>query len=96
MSIEKRKLLVAGSIVAVLLLANVGAIVAWLRELGVLPLAEYLRAEYVTGTTIAVIVALLILLPSRAAWAVTARRCPVCDATMVRRGKYCAECGTRV
>ena len=96
MSIGSRKLVVVGVIAAVLLLANVGTIVAWLRELGVLPLAEYLRAEYVTGTTIAVIVALLILLPSRAAWAVAARRCPVCDAVLLRRGSYCGECGSRV
>ena len=96
MSIEKRKLLVAGSIVAVLVLANVGAVVAWLQGIGLIPLAEYLRAEYVTGTAIAVIVALLILLPGRAVWAICVRRCPVCDSLLVRQGKYCAECGSRV
>ena len=96
MSIGSRKLFVAGSIVAVLALANAGAIVAWMRDVGVIPLGQHIRSEYATGTAIAVIVALLILLPRRAVWAVCVRRCPVCDAAMVRRGRYCAECGSRV
>ena len=96
MSIARRKLLVASVIVLVLLLANAGTIVAWMQDLGVIPLAQYIRSEYITGTAIALIVALLILLPGRAVWAVAARRCPVCDATMVRQGKYCAKCGSRV
>jgi hypothetical protein len=95
MSIAKRKLLVASVIVAVLMLANAGTIVAWMQGVGLIPLAEYLRAEYVTGTAIAVIVALLILLPGRAVWAICVRRCPVCDAVLLRRGKYCGECGSR-
>ena len=96
MSITRRKLLVASVIVAVLLFANAGTIVAWLQELGVLPLAEYVQSEYLTGTAIAVVVALLILLPGRAVWAICIRRCPVCDSLLLRRGKYCAECGSRV
>ena len=96
MSIGSRKLLVAGVVVVVLALANAGTIVAWFRDVGLIPLAEYIRSEYITGTAIALIVALLILLPGRAVWAVAARRCPVCDATMVRQGKYCAKCGSRV
>ena len=96
MSIEKRKLLIVGIIVAVLALANTGAIVGWLQGSGLIPLAEYIRAEYVTGTAIAVIVALLVLLPGRVVWAICVRRCPVCDAALLRQGKYCAECGSRV
>ena len=96
MSIGKRKLLVTGAIVAVVAMANTGTIVAWLRSIGVIPLAEHLRSEYVTGTAIAVIVALLILLPSRAVWAVLVRRCPVCDCFLLRRGRYCADCGSRI
>ena len=96
MSIGSRKLVVVGVIAAVLVLANAGTIVGWLQGLGLIPLAEYLRAEYVTGTAIAVVVALLILLPGRTVWAVLARRCPVCDSPLLRRGRYCAECGSRV
>ena len=96
MSIGSRKLLVASIIVVVLMLASAGTIVAWMQGVGLIPLAEYLRAEYVTGTAIATIVALLILLPSRAVWAMVVRRCPVCNAVLLRRGKYCGECGSRV
>ncbi len=70
MSIGKRKLAVISVIAAVLLLANAGTIVDWLQGIGLIPLAEYLRVEYVTGMAIAVIVALLILLPGRAVWAI--------------------------
>jgi len=95
MSIGSRKLLVAGVIAAVLVLANVGTIVGWLQDLGVIPLAEHVRSEYVTGTAIVVIVALLILLPGQAVWAICVRRCPVCDSLLFRQGRYCAECGSR-
>ena len=96
MSIGSRKLVVAGVIVVVLVLANAGTIVAWLYGLGVIPLVEHIRSEYVTGTAIAVIVALLVLLPGRAVWAICVRRCPVCDCVLLRRGRYCGECGSRV
>ncbi len=95
MSIAKRKLGVCVAITAVLVLANTGTIFAWLQDLGVIPFAQHIRSEYVTGTAIVVIVALLILLPGRAVWAISARRCPVCDCVMFRRGAYCAECGSR-
>ncbi|MGD2109556.1 MAG: hypothetical protein PVI86_09210 [Phycisphaerae bacterium] len=96
MSIGSRKLFVAGAIAAIFAVANAGTIVGWLQDLGVIPLAQHIRSEYITGTAIAVIVALLLLLPGRAVRAISVRRCPVCDAAMVRRGKYCAECGARV
>lgn len=96
MSVRSRKLLVVGVIVMVLTLANAGTILAWLQELGVLPLVEHIRSKYLTGTAIAVIVALLVLLPSRAVWAICVRRCPVCDAVMLQPGRYCGECGSRV
>lgn len=95
MLIGNRKLVVVGVIAAVLALANAGTIVTWLHGIGLIPLAESLRAEYITGTAIAVIVVLLILLPGRAGWTMLVRRCPVCDCAMLRRGKYCAECGSR-
>ena len=96
MSIGKRKLLVSSVVAAVLILANAGTITGWLRELGVIPLAQHIQSEYVTGTAIAVIAALLILLPGRAVWAISIRRCTVCDAALLRRGSYCGECGSRV
>ena len=96
MSIGSRKFVVVSIIVVVLLLANASMIVGWLQGIGLIPLAQYIRSEYVTGTTIAIIVALLVLLPSRVVWAVLVRRCPVCDGLLLRRGRYCGECGSRV
>jgi len=96
MSTRSRKLLVAGVVLATLLLANTETIVGWLRDQGIIPLAQHIQSEYVTGTAIAVIVALMILAPGRAAWAGGGRRCPVCDSLLLRQGRYCAECGSRV
>ena len=96
MSIGSRKLLVAGAIAAIFAVANAGTIVGWLQDLGVIPLAQHIRSEFTTGTAVAVIVALLILLPGQAVWAICVRRCPVCDSLLLRQGNYCAECGSRV
>ena len=96
MSIGTRKLIIAGVIIVVLLMANTGTIVGWMQRIGLITLAELLRAEYATGTAIAVIAALLILLPGRAVWAICVRRCPVCDSLLLRQGTYCTECGSRV
>jgi len=95
MTLSARKLVVVGLIAAILLLANAGEIAGWLQETGLIPWAQYLRKEYVTGTAITVIVVLLVLLPSRAVWAICVRSCPVCDCLLLRRGKYCCECGCR-
>ena len=96
MSIGSRKLVVVSVIATVLVLANAGTIVSWMQEAGLIPLAQYIRSEYITGTAIAVIVALLILLPGRAVWATCVRRCPVCDSLLLRQGRCCAGCGARV
>ncbi len=96
MALAARKLIVVGTILAILLFANVGAITRWLHDVGLIPWAQHLRDEYVTGTAITVIAALLILLPSRAMWAAYVHRCPVCDVLLLRRGRYCCECGSRV
>ena len=88
--------LVASVVLAVLILTNAGTIMAWLYEPGVVPLAEHIRPEYLTGGTIAVIVALLVLLPGRTVWVICVRRCPVCDAAILRRAEYYSECGSRV
>ena len=91
-----RKLIVVGLVAAILLLAKAGAIAAWLYNVGLIPWAQHLRAEYITGTAITIIVVLLLLLPSRVVWTICVRRCPVCDCLLLRRGMYCGECGSRV
>jgi len=96
MSTRSRKVLVASVVLAILVLANTETIVGWLRDLGIIPFAQHIQSEYVTGAAIAVIVALLVLAPGRAVWAVGGRRCPVCDSLLLRQGRYCAECGSRV
>ncbi len=86
---------VVGLIAGILLLANAGAIAGWLQEIGVIPWAQHLRMEYVTGTAITVIVMLLVLFPSRVVLAIGVLRCPVCDFLLLRRGSYCCECWSR-
>ncbi len=97
MSLAVRKLIIIGLIAAVLLLANAWAIVSWLGESGLIGLAQHIRAEWFTGTAVAVIAVLLFLLRPAAQHIVAgARRCPVCDEVLRREGKYCPACGSRV
>ena len=66
---------------------------------GVVEKANWIREEFVTGTAIAVIIALLILLvnPKSASKAISfIRRCPVCDKRFVGNPNYCGECGSKV
>jgi hypothetical protein len=55
MTLTMRKLVVAGSVVAVLLLANAVLIADWLARLGLVGLAQGVRQEYVTGTPKAIL-----------------------------------------
>lgn len=96
MSLGFRKIIVVGTIIAVLLLANASLLVSWLQESGLVPLANHVRSEYLTGTAITVIAAFLILIPGRTVWAICVRRCRVCNALDLQRGKYCCRCGSRV
>ncbi|MBN2561151.1 MAG: hypothetical protein JXQ75_09495 [Phycisphaerae bacterium] len=100
MVLRTRKLVVVGVIAAVLLLANALVIATWLNSAGVIRLAKSLRAEYVTGTAIVVIAALLILLPAQRRERQEARfssqQCPVCDERLRPGGRYCPACGSLV
>ena len=97
MALRIRKLIVVSVIAAVIVLANVWVIAGWLDDVGVVAWARNLRSEYFTGTALAVIVVLLFLLgPSASRTVAWLQRCPVCDHLLLRRGKYCAECGSRV
>ena len=101
MALRIRKLIVVGVIAAVILLANALVVAGWLDDLGLVASAGHLRTEYVTGTAIAVIVALLVLLPSATAARGRPRRerflrCPVCDEGLRPGGRYCPACGSRV
>jgi len=95
-----RKLIVVGLVGGVFFMANALLVAHWLDRMGLIGWADSLRREFLTGTAITIIVALLILLvPARHAvsqgigWL---RRCPVCDSSVARQAKYCGECGSRV
>ena len=95
MSLTIRKAIVLGLIGSILLLGNIVLVTNWLAEHGVVDWARYIRAEYLTGTAVTIIVVLLILLVSPKAGALV-RRCPVCDHVLLSKGKYCGECGSKV
>ena len=97
LSLGIRKLLVLSLLGGVFLLGNIWLVVNWLDEKGVIEGARYVRKEYLTGTAITIIVALLILLVGpRSRGMSLLRRCPVCDHSLLGRGKYCSECGSKV
>jgi len=97
MSLTIRKAVVLGLIGSILLLGNILFVASWLAEHGAVDWARGVRAEYLTGTALAVITVLLILLVSPKGGGVSlARRCPVCDHVLVGRGRYCGECGSKV
>jgi hypothetical protein len=95
MNLTIRKVVVLGLIGSILLLGNVVLVAKWLADKGVVDWARDVRAEYLTGTAVTIIVVLLILLVNPRAGAVV-RRCSVCDHVLLGRGKYCGECGSKV
>jgi len=100
MTLGIRKLIVFVLIAAIFLLANVWFVVKWLDENGVVGWAQHLRSEYLTGTTIAITLVLLILLVKPGKMSVAhsgiIRRCPICDHMLMGKDKYCSECGSKV
>ncbi|HOW71366.1 MAG TPA: zinc ribbon domain-containing protein [Phycisphaerae bacterium] len=100
MSLGIRKLIVFGSVASVFLLANMLLLAHWLDRVEAIGWANWLRQEFLTGTALTVILALLVLLmPARqvtTAGGQTGRRCPACDGSIARQAKYCGECGSRV
>ena len=100
MTLRTRKLIVVSLIASVIVLASALAIASWLADVGVVGWTRHVRAEYLTGTAVAVIAALLFLLGSpaeaRSLGAPRADRCQVCDQLLVQLGRYCAACGSRV
>jgi hypothetical protein len=97
MTLGMRKLVVLELASGILLLANALVVADWFYELGVIEAAREIREEFLTGTAIAVIVALLILLVSPGDRRLgLARRCGVCDRRVTVVARYCPECGSRL
>jgi hypothetical protein len=82
----------------IFLTANILVVSNWLAEKGLAEKANWLREEFLTGTAIAVIIALLILIVNhKSSMAVGfVRRCPVCDKRLIGNPNYCGECGSKV
>ena len=97
MTLTIRKIVVIGLIGIVFLAGNVLLIANWLSEKGIPEKANWLRENFLTGTAITVIIALLILLvsPGRSRFEI-GRSCPVCDKRLLGNSNYCADCGSKV
>ena len=99
MSLTMRKIVVLGLIGIIFLLANILVVANWISDTGISEKADWLRKEFLTGTAVAVILVLLILLVNAGASGRTfgfARRCPVCDKRLIGSPSYCSECGSKV
>jgi len=100
MTLTIRKIIVLGLIGTIFLMANILVVANWLAEKGLAEKANWLREEFLTGTAIAIVIALLILLVSPKNTAGKAigstRRCPVCDKRLIGDANYCDECGSKV
>lgn len=100
MSLTIRKIIVLGLIGMIFLMANILVVANWIAETGIAEKAGWLRREFLTGTAIAVILTLLVLLvnPGNASGRAISftRRCPVCDKRLVGNVNYCSECGSKV
>lgn len=94
MTLGLRKLCVVSLVAGIVVIGNLLVVTSWLDERGVIEGARQVREEFLTGTAITVLVALLVLLVPQRGTA-EGRRCPVCDSRL-KGGKYCGECGSRV
>lgn len=80
MSLGIRKWIVIALLLSVFLMANVMVVTNWLIDTGVCDWARFVRREFLTGTTITVIITLLILLVGpRKRRIGFSKSCPVCD-----------------
>ncbi len=101
MTLISRKVIIISLIGAVFLFGNILVVANWIAETGIGEKAQWVRREFLTGTAIAIILTLLILLTgskrsdgSRAFGLI--RKCPVCDHRLIGRGSYCSLCGSKV
>jgi hypothetical protein len=101
MTLGLRKIILLGLIGCVFLMANIVMVTNWLSNSGVSEFAQTIKNNYLTGTAVTIIVALLILLvgPKKASSSKVmgfVRRCPVCDHRLIGKANYCGECGSKV
>lgn len=94
MTLKIRKVIVIGTIAAILITANIMLIARWIDNMGIPDAARQIRQDFLTGTAITIIVVLLILLTGPASAA--KRSCLVCQGQIDSWDKYCRHCGSRV
>jgi len=98
MTLRIRKFIVIGIIGVVFMAGNILVIANWMAAKGIPEKANWIRENFLTGTSVTVIIALLILLvnPGRIESNISQRRCPVCDKKMTGNPNYCGECGCKI
>ena len=97
MSLTIRKIIVLGLIGIIFLMANILVVANWIAETGIAEKAGWARREFLTGTALMVILALLLLLVGpKSRMGGLVRRCPVCDKALRGSSNYCSECGSKV
>ncbi len=101
MTLGLRKIILLGLIGCIFLMANVVVVANWLADSGVSQFAQTIKNNYLTGTAVTIIVALLILLvgPKKTSGSTImsfVRRCPVCDHRLISSHNYCGDCGSKV
>ncbi len=81
-------------------MANILVVANWISDTGIAEKAGWVRREFLTGTAVAVILVLLLLLvsPKNATSKLVGfiRSCPVCDKRLIGNASYCGECGSKV
>ena len=81
------------------LITNILVDTNWINDTGIAEKAGWIRREFLTGTAVAIILVLLILLVNPKTGSRTigfTRRCPVCDKRLVGNVSYCGNCGSKV
>ena len=100
MSLAIRKCIVLGLIGTIFLTANILVVTSWITDSGIAEKAGWVRKEFLTGTALAVILTLLVLLVGPKSTGSKAlgftRRCPVCDKRLRGNVDYCGACGSKV
>ena len=101
MTLGLRKIILLGLIGCIFLMANVVVVANWLSNSGVSEFAQTVKNNYLTGTAVTIISALLILLVSPKKTGSSSimsfvRRCPVCDHRLIGKANYCSDCGSKV
>ena len=98
MTLGIRKLIVVAAVLGIVLMANALFIAAWFNEAGLVEIAGKIRGEFLTGTAITILIALLFLLvqPRVATGAHAAATCSVCGEKVSPRSSYCADCGSKL